>query len=143
VLSGQMKKCLGWLAVGVLVVGTVGCSYNRHTNMGTTEKWAMSDVHIVPKTLGLLILPPLDAVFSPFTMSGDLLFRDEQYDPAHKYLSYAGSRTIGRSPMGLGYQVLCSIFTIPIETVWLPVTGLIDLATVMIVGDDGTEGAEG
>ncbi len=134
-----MKKCLGWVIVGMLLVGTVGCSYNRHTNMGDTEKWVASDVNIVPKVLGVFPLAIFDSIVSPATMAGDLIFRDEQYSPKHTYLSYASSRTVGRSEMGLGYQILASIFTIPIDTAFLPITGIIDLVTVLVVGDDGSE----
>lgn len=138
-MSGRIaKQSLGWAVALVLITQLVGCAYDHHTNMGDTEKWIASDVHIVPKCIGLLVLPAFDAVVSPFTMSGDLIFRDKQYDPRHKYLSYAGSRTIGRSHMGLGYQIWCSLFTIPIETVWLIVTGPVDLITVLGWGDDGT-----
>jgi len=137
VLSGRIAgRVTGWLAVCVLVV-SAGCSYNYHTNMGHTEKWVASDVHMIPKTVGTPILSIVDGILSPFTMIGDQIFRGEQYHPDHHYLTYAGSRTIARSHMGLGYQAVASIFTIPIETVFLPITGLIDLFGVMFFGDDG------
>ena len=134
-----MKKCLSLVVLGVLVLSTVGCTYNRHSNMGATEKWVHSDVHIVPKAFGLIFLPAIDAIISPFTASYDYLARDPQYHEDHKYLSYAGSRTVGRSDMGFGYQVWASIFTIPIETVWLLLTGPIDLFNVLIFGDSGDD----
>ena len=138
-MSGIAKQSLGWILVAVLLSGTVACRYNGHRNMGATEKWVASDVHIVPKAFGLIFVPLFDAIFSPFTASIDYIGNDEQYHPDHKYLSYAGSRTIGRSDMGLGYQVWCSIFTIPIETVWLVLTGPIDLVNVLWFGDDAED----
>jgi hypothetical protein len=140
VLPDQMKKCLGWVVVGVLFAGTVGCSYNGHTNMGDTEKWVASGVNVVPKTIGLVPITAFDSVVSPFTAAGDQIFRGHQYHMDHKYLSYAGSRSIGRSNMGFGYQVVASAISIPIETVWLVVTGPVDLVTVMVWGDDGVDG---
>jgi hypothetical protein len=139
VLSDQMKKSFGWVVVAVLLVSTFGCSYNGHTNMGTTEKWVAADIHPIPKTLVLIPIALLDSVFSPFTAAGDQIFRGEQYHEDHKYLSYSGSRAIGRSGMPLGYQIITNIFAIPIETIFLPLTGLVDLITVMVSGDESTE----
>jgi hypothetical protein len=134
-----MKKCLGLVVVGVLLAGSIGCTYNGHTNMGDTEKWVASDVNIVPKVILMIPITIFDSVFSPFTAGYDQIFRDPQYHEAHRYLSYAGSRTIGRSDMGFGYQVVASIFSIPIETVWLLVTGPVDLITVLVSDEDGTD----
>lgn len=112
------------------------CAYNHHTNFGTTEKWVASEVNIVPKVLGSLLTSVVDSVFSPFTASFDALYYDEAYHPDHEYLSYSGSRAIGRSDMPGGYQAIASIFSIPIETAWLPLTGLIDLVYVLWIEDD-------
>jgi hypothetical protein len=135
-----MKKCMGLLVLGVLLTSSVGCTYNGHTNMGDTEKWVASGVNVFPKTLIMIPIVIFDSVISPFTAAYDQLFRDPQYHEDHKYLSYAGSRSIGRSQMGLGYQIVGSIFSIPIETVWLLVTGPVDLITVLVSGDDGVDG---
>jgi hypothetical protein len=61
------KQSLGWVVGLVLLANLVGCAYNRHTNMGNTEKWVASDVHILPKCLVLIVLPAIDSVISPFT----------------------------------------------------------------------------
>lgn len=125
------KSCV-WLTAVVLVLGlsTAGCSYNRHLTFGATEKWVASDMHTIPKVGGTIVLSLFDAILSPWFMIGDE-FRSERYHPDHKYLSYAGSRAIGRSAMPLGYQAIASIFSIPIETAYLPITGLIDLIRVV------------
>lgn len=135
-----MKKCLGLMLVGVLLTSTVGCSYNGHTNMGDTEKWVASGVNIVPKVILTIPIAIFDSIVSPFTAAGDQIFRSHQYHEDHKYLSYAGSRSIGRSDMGLGYQIIVNIFSIPIETVWLLVTGPVDLITVLVSDDDEASG---
>ena len=139
--GSSARKCCVWLLVGLLLVGSSGCSYNHHTNIAATEKWVASDVNVVPKVLGGILTSIVDAVFSPFTASFDYIYYDPQYDPDHEYLSYAGSRTVGRSDMPDGYQWMASIFTIPIETVYLPLTGLIDLVYVLwfedVPGDEG------
>jgi hypothetical protein len=136
--SRAFQSILGWLTLGVLLLGTVGCTYQRHWNMGPTEKWVASDVHIVPKAVGLIFLPLFDSLSSPVTGGVDMFTPKGEFDKGRKYLSYAGSRTIGESDMGLGYQIWCSIFTIPIETLFLPITGLFDLIYVLSTGDDGT-----
>ncbi len=132
------RRTLGWLAVGVLLLGTVGCfSYEGHTNMGNTEKWVASDVPWVARALWVPPVSIWDAVWSPFTASIDYIFRDPQYHPDHEFLSYAGSRTIGRSDLADGWKIYVSLFPIVIETVWLPLTGFVDLVTVVGFGDEG------
>lgn len=126
------------LAAFVLFASTFGCAYNNHTNMGMTEKWVHSEVDIVTKSLGLLIVPVVDALISPLTMAGDLIFRDVQYHPAHQYLSYAGTRTVGRADFPYVYHWWTTIVAFVFETVYLPITGLIDLVAVLAFGDDGT-----
>ena len=143
VLADQMKKCLGLVVIGVLLTSSFGCTYNGHTNMGATEKRVASRVNVLPKVLVLLPISIVDSVFSPFTAARDQWFRDEQYHPNHEYLSYAGSRAIGRSDMGLGYEIMVSIFSIPIETVWLLLTGPVDLITVLVSDDDDDHDHDG
>lgn len=133
-------------ALGLLLL--TGCVYNDHASFGATEKWTTSDIHTVPKIVGTPFVAIFDSLVSPFTAFADQyeidwwfiipvgIDRDEVYHPDHRYLSYAGSRVIGRSPMGLGYQWACSIPSILIETVWLVITGPIDLITVL-ADDDG------
>lgn len=120
-----------WLVAGLVLVGATGCVHNNHLVFGATEKWTASDVHIVPKTLGTLVVAPFDAVLAPWFMIVDQGFRSEQYDPDHKYFSYAGSRTVGRAGMGWGYEIIASVFSIPIDTIYLLVTGPIDLIWVL------------
>lgn len=137
VLSGSIaRRTCAWLLVGLLLVSSSGCAYNQHTNFAASEKWVASDVNIVPKVLGSLFLAPIESVFSPFTAGFDYIYYDDQYHADHEYLSYAGSRTIGRSDMGLGYQGVASVFSIIIETAYLPLTGLLDLVYVIWIEED-------
>ena len=78
--------------------------------------------------------------FTPFTTSWDYIARDDQYHPDHRYLSYSGSRVVGRSDMPLGYQGIASIFSIVLDTAYLPLTGLIDLIYVIWFEDVPGEG---
>jgi len=127
--SSRTLSCrLAVLAVGLLLLS--GCVYNGHVSYGATEKWVHSDINYVPKILGTPVLAIVDGIISPFTAAFDV-YDDHPYAPDHRYLSYAGSRVIGRSDMSLGYQWLASVPSIVIETVWLIVTGPIDLFTVL------------
>ncbi|MCB9898294.1 MAG: hypothetical protein H6825_09850 [Planctomycetes bacterium] len=130
------SKATVWLTAVVLVLGMTssGCSFNNHLTFGATEKWVASDIHTIPKVGGTIFLSIFDSILSPWFMIGDE-FRSERYHPDHKYLTYAGSRAIGRSGMPLGYQFIASIFSIPIETAYLPITGLVDLVRVIWVDD--------
>jgi len=89
-----------------------------------------SDINYVPKIIGTPIVAIVDGVISPFTAACDV-YDDHPYSPDHRYLSYAGCRVIGRSDMSLGYQWEASVPAIVLETVWLLVTGPIDLFTVL------------
>lgn len=113
-----------------------GCVYNDHASFGATEKWVESDINYVPKIIGTPFIAIVDGIVSPATAWVDQfetfeLRRGEVYHPDHRYLTYAGSRVIARSEMGDGYKWGTSIFSIILETVWLPVTGLVDLVTVL------------
>ena len=134
--SLRIRPALLALALGVLI-GTTGCAYNRHRNFGATEKWVGSDMNYVTKTTGTFFVSIGDAIISPFTMLWDQLAYSPEYSPDHHYFSYAGSRTIARSDMGLGYQWVAMFPTLAIETVWLVITGPVDLVTVLAFGDDG------
>ena len=117
-------------ALAVVAALLSGCMYNGHYSYGATEKWVHSDINIVPKTIGTPIVAIVDGIISPFTAAFDV-YDDHPYAPDHRYLSYAGCRVIGRSDMALGYQWLASVPAIVLETVWLIVTGPIDLFTVL------------
>ncbi len=145
-LLAAFSRRLAALSIGALLL--TGCVFNDHACFGATEKWTTSDIHTIPKIVGTPFVAIFDSIISPFTAFADQyeidwwfivpvgIDRDEVYDPDHRYLSYAGSRVIGRSDMGLGYQWGASIFSILFETVWLIITGPIDLITVL-ADDDG------
>jgi hypothetical protein len=133
--SPRFRLALPALALALLI-GTTGCAYNNHRNFGATEKWVASDVNYVTKITGTLFLSLGDSIISPATMLWDQVFSNSQYDPAHKYFSYSGSRAIARSDMGLGYQWMTMFPALLIETVWLVVTGPADMVTVLLLGDD-------
>ena len=116
--------------LAVLALALTGCVYNGHVSYGATEKWVHSDINYVPKIIGTPIIAIVDGIISPFTAACDV-YDDHPYAPDHRYLSYAGSRVIGRSDMKLGYQWMASVPSIILETVWLIVTGPIDLFTVL------------
>jgi hypothetical protein len=137
-VSDRITRKACTLLLCVLLLGNVGCVYNSHLNFGATEKWVASDVHTFPKVGGTIFLSIFDSLFSPWFMIADE-FRSEDYHPDHNYLTYAGSRTIGRSNMPLGYQAIASIFAIPIETAYLVITGPLDLIRVLCCGDDGAD----
>jgi len=119
----------------LLLSATIGCKYDDHRNMGATEALANSNLNYWTKPVGVLVVSVGDAVFSPFTMASDQM-SSERYHQDHKYFSYAGSRAIARSNMGLEYQAIASFPTILIETLFLPITGTIDVITA-INSDDG------
>ncbi|MHC4845951.1 MAG: hypothetical protein ACYTCU_07295 [Planctomycetota bacterium] len=133
--SPRFRPALLLLALA-LFIGTTGCAYNQHRNFGATEKWVGSDVDYVTKVTGTFFLSLGDSILSPVTMLCDQVARDPQYHPEHKYYSYSGSRTIARSDMGLGYQWMTMFPALIIETVWFPITGLVDMVTVLGFGDD-------
>lgn len=134
-LAATLRRFVAPLALGLILTVT-GCYYNGHRNMGATEKWVGSDINYVPKIIGTLPIAIVDAVLGPFTMTWDQIAYDPQYHPKHKYFSYAASRTIARSDMGMAYMWLASIPTILIDTVYLLVTIPIDLVWVLGFGDD-------
>ncbi|MGQ0553391.1 MAG: hypothetical protein ACT4PU_09245 [Planctomycetota bacterium] len=134
-----LKLSLPTALICVLLLGLTGCQYNQHRNLGATEKWVASDVNYVPKILGTVLLSIGDAFVGPVTMLVDHAENDRQYHPDHLYFSYAASRTNGRSEMGLGYQWMVMFPTFIADTVFLPVTGLIDLVAVLGFGDDGDD----
>jgi hypothetical protein len=130
---------LAALAVVALLVLTPACVYDDHRSFGATEKWIFSDINRVPKIIGVPFVSIGDSLISPFTAACDQWGSDPLYDPNHKYLSYAGSRVLARSHMGDGYKWGASIPAIIIETVWLIVTGPIDLVTVLVSDEDHHE----
>ena len=129
------------LALGLLLL-TSGCVYNRHANMGATERWVASDINLMPKIGGTFLIGTFDAIIGPVTMLVDQIFRRPQYDENHKYLSYAGSRTISRSEMGDGYKWLAGFPTLVIDTAFLVLTGPVDIAWVLFTGPSETPPSE-
>ena len=134
-LARTLRRLAAPLALGAILT-VAGCYYDGHRNMGATEKWVCSDINYVPKIIGTLPIATVDAIIGPFTMLWDQLAYDPQYSPKHKYFSYAASRTVARSHMGGGYIILASIPTIIIDTVYLLITGPIDVIWVLGWGDD-------
>lgn len=127
----RAPRVAAWLLVGLLSLTFTGCYYNGHRTFGATEKLAASEVTVIPKTIGVLFSSPVDSLLAPWIMIFDQLRYDPQYDPNHKYISYAGSRVIARSDMEWGYSAIATIFAVPIETVYLLLTGPIDLIWVL------------
>jgi len=125
-----------------LLAGLASCAYNDHRNFGATEKLVASDVHTVGKIPGTFLVAIVDGVISPVTMAWDQIANDEQYSPDHEYFSYSGSRVIARSEMGDGYQWLASVPSLVFETVWFPLTGLVDLVTILMTDPDNQPNAE-
>jgi hypothetical protein len=137
-LARTLRRLAAPLALGAILLVT-GCYYNGHRNMGATEKWVGSDINYVPKIIGTIPISIVDAIIGPFTMLWDQLAYDPQYNPRHRYFSYAASRTVARSDMGGGYIILASIPTIIIDTVYLIITVPIDIIWVLGWGDDEPE----
>jgi len=140
-LPAALRRCAAPLALGLTLAAT-GCYYDGHRNMGATEKWVGSDVNMVPKVVGTPIVAIVDSAISPATMLWDQAAYDPEYSPEHHYLSYAASRTVARSHMGAGYQWLTLAPTLAFDTVWLIVTGPIDLGYVLVAGDEQPMKAE-
>jgi hypothetical protein len=128
-LFRNVSRRLALLTLGLLLF-TTGCVYDNHACMGMTEKWTHSDVNYITKIIGTPVVSIVDSVIAPVTGLCDEL-DPPSYSPDHEYLSYVGSRVIGRSTMGDGYKWMCSVPSIVIETVWLIVTGPVDLLTVL------------
>ena len=134
-LAATLRRLVTPLALGLILMVS-GCYYNGHRNMGATEKWVGSEVNYVPKIIFTLPIAIVDAALGPFTMAWDQMAYDPQYRPRHRYFSYAGSRTIARSDMGMAYQWLAGLPTIIIDTAFLIITGPIDLIWVLGWGED-------
>ncbi len=134
--AAPLSSRLG-LALSVLVLlASAGCTYNGHRTFGATEKIVASDVNYVTKIAGTAFVSLGDAILAPAEMIADQYEHGtNQYHPDHKYLSYAGSRAITRSDMGLGYQWMASIWSLVAETIYLPVTGSLDLLYILMAGD--------
>ncbi len=127
----SLFRSLACLAVlGALLLCT-GCLYNDHRSFGATEKWVHSDINYVPKIIGTPFVAIGDGIVAPFTAASDQWGSRPLYNPNHKYLSYAGSRVIARSDIGDGYKWLASVPSLIFDTLWLIVTGPIDLFTVL------------
>jgi hypothetical protein len=122
--------------LGLALLVAPACKYNGHRTMGATEKLVASDVNHVAKIGGTFFVSLGDSILAPAEMLVDQVVYDPQYVPEHKYFSYAGSRTIARSDMGLGYQWMSSIWSVIIETLYLPITGTVDLVGILAFGDD-------
>ncbi len=122
---------IGLLALGLALTLSVGCQYQGHRNFGATERFADSDINRPTKLIGTVPLALGDAIASPFTAWSDMDSDSGTYHEDHKYLSYAGSRSIARSDMSLEYQWIASLFAIPIETIYLIPTGIVDIVTIL------------
>jgi hypothetical protein len=101
---------------------SVGCVSHPKENgtltMGITREWTTSELHIAPRVIGAIFIAPIEALFFvPFERFGDIANSDAVYGSEGKYLSYSGSRAVGRSDMGWGFRVYAMVFTIPIDTV--------------------------
>ena len=100
-LARTFRRLAAPLALGAILMVS-GCYYDGHRNMGATEKWVNSDINYVPKIIGTLPIAIVDAVIGPFTMLWDQIAYDPQYDPHHKYFSYAASLVrLGRIERGI------------------------------------------
>jgi hypothetical protein len=134
--SDRQPLSSGPVALGLLLLVSFGCKADDgHRNMGATVSVANSSLNYWTKPVGVLVVSVGDAVFSPLTMASDQM-ASKKYHKDHKWFSYAGSRTIARSDMGLEYQAIASIPTIIIETILLPITGTIDVIYAMNTGGD-------
>jgi len=134
--TASLFRSLACLTVlGALLLCT-GCMYNGHRSYGATEKWVHSDINYVPKIIGTPVIAIVDGVIGPFTAACDEWSDRPLYNPNHKYLSYAGSRVIARSNISDGYKWLASVPSLILDTVWLLVTGPVDLFTVLFSDED-------
>ena len=138
-LFRSLTRRLAALSVGALLL-TTGCVYDNHACMGMTEKWTHSDVNYITKIIGTPVIAIVDSVIAPVTGLCDEL-DPPVYSPDHHYLSFVGSRVIGRSTMGDGYKWESSIPSIVIESFWFLITGPVDLFTVLF-SDDGRQDTE-
>src|SRR5262249_57993893 len=86
------------------------------------------------------VISIVDSIIAPFTGLRDEL-NPPVYAPGHHYLSFVGSRVVGRSTMGDGYKWLSSVPSIGIEAIWFIITGPVDLFTVLF-SDDGRQDTE-
>ena len=140
-------RLTAWLLMGTLALGMSSCTYDNHLVFGATEKMAKSEIAVVPKWLGVLIISPFDAILAPWFQIYDQAARDPQYHPKHKYFSYSGSRVVGRADMHWGYELTASIFSYPIDTIYLLLTGPADLIWVLNEDepddDDGDDDDDG
>ncbi|MHC5211326.1 MAG: hypothetical protein ACYTG2_11460 [Planctomycetota bacterium] len=129
------------LVLGLLLL-TPGCVYNRHVNMGATERWVASDLNTVSKITGTVFISIADAFIGPGTMIVDQFAFNPRYDERHKYLSFASSRTVARSDMGDGYKWMASVPALVFDIGWLIVTGPTDLVWVLVTGPNETPPSE-
>lgn len=135
--TSQTRSPRGAAALALVMflgLASSGCLYNGHRTMGATEKIEASDVNFVTKIGGVFFVSLGDSIIAPAEMIVDQTFIEPPYHPEHRYLSYAGTRTVARSDMGLGYQGMASVWSLVVETIYLPVTGTIDLVSILALG---------
>lgn len=125
----QLVGILAAIAVPVLLA--TGCSHNNHRTFGTTQRFVASDVPNLGKAVGTPILAIGDSVISPAMMLVDQVEHEQQYDPDHRYTTYAGTRTVARSTDMGAFKYFALPFSALIETVLLPVTLLADTFWVL------------
>jgi len=135
----RWNSVLAVVLLGAVALTPVACNYDNHRSMGMTEKLATSDINQPTKIFGTLILGLVDAVLSPFEYAIDaseMKWHDKpRYNPDFEYFSYAGSRVIARSDMDGEYKFIAGFWSVIAETLWLPLTGLIDGVTILAEDD--------
>ena len=146
-MTVALRSRRGWISHGwaVFLLGgvllmSVGCSYNDHRVMGGTEKWVDSDVHSIPKIYCFPYIAAVDSVASPFSMLMDRIENDwDETSPYHedyKYYSFASSREIARSSMGVGYKFVATLLSIQVDAAYFVfIAGPIDIVTILSDGD--------
>ncbi len=139
----RWNSVLAVVLLGAVALAPVGCNYDNHRTMGMTEKFAASSINQPTKVFGTIILGLVDAVLSPFEYgidAAEMNWGDKpRYDPDFEYFSYAGARVIARSDLDDEYKFIAGFWAIVAETIWLPLTGIIDGVTIL-VEDDGIAG---
>ena len=137
-------RVLAWTAMALLLLGTVSCKYDDRLTYGMTRKWEASPTHTVPKAIGVVVLSPWDSMLAPWFKGVDLIVGNGTdaplYDSGHRYLSFSGMRAIGYSDMAWGYQAISWYTAFGWDLAYLPITGIIDVITVLATGDDGSDG---
>ncbi len=121
-------KLLLPLVLGLVLLLPSGCAYKGHYSFAGSRKLADSDAPLITKVVFLPFTSLGEGLVSPFTWYMDASGYSETKE--NVYYSYIGTKTLLASDMNDAYKFVGSVFIIPVDTLWFPIGGLIDLFSI-------------